>query len=248
MAKTNIAARRRKPIQDLEGRVFGRLTVLGVSDKTDRRCGAWKCKCRCLCGRIAVVRRSYLTSGNTKSCGCLGQENRDLGRQAAIRHHQSGTKEYAIWANMLTRCRTPTHHAWKDYGGRGITVCERWTTFDNFIADMGPRPSSKHSLDRTENDEGYGPDNCRWSTRREQALNRRNTIKITFRGETRPVCDWEDILGLPRAIIYTRLKHMGWSVEKACTQPLRSYRHGGGPRAKKKRHPDPSALAVTANS
>lgn len=246
MAQSTIPARR-KPVEDLTGRVFGRLTVIAVSVLRKRDSITYECACTC--GRRTLVVRADILRGNTRSCGCLGQENRDRGRHAAIRHHQSATKEYAAWRSMLERCRTPTHHAWKDYGGRGITVCERWMRFEEFIADMGPRPSSKHSLDRIKNDEGYGPDNCRWATRREQALNRRNTMTITFKGETRTVCDWEDILGFPRAIIYTRLKHMGWSVEKACTQPLRPYRHGGGPRIKKPRHPvTPSARATSASS
>lgn len=148
------------------GERFGRLVVLSGQGK--------KRECLCDCGNtIKVGRTSDLTSGNTASCGCL---RREVTRANRLKHGAaSGTKvtrAYGVWQTMLQRCRNPRNHKWNDYGGRGISVCERWNEFANFLQDMGEPPIGL-SIDRVDNDGNYEPGNCRWATSQQQAANRR---------------------------------------------------------------------------
>ena len=112
------------------------------------------------------------------------------------RHGLSGTPEYHIWRLMLSRCQNPKTKCFPSYGGRGIVVCERWNAFTNFLADMGPRPSPKHSIERRNNDLGYSPDNCRWATMREQSRNTRRNVRVTIKGQTRCLSEWVEITGV----------------------------------------------------
>lgn len=131
--------------------------------------------CACGCGKpTAIATKTRRLQGSVK-----GRPNRYIhghgGSAALVRHgaaRGSKTPEYRTWRSMRNRCMNPADRTFKDYGGRGITVCERWAIFDNFLADMGSRPAGR-SLDRVNNDEGYTPDNCRWATPKEQANNRR---------------------------------------------------------------------------
>lgn len=153
---------------------FGRLTVLGEGEKQGKYRRAL---CRCDCGEERLVHTFSLTGGRTVSCGCYHHE-KQVGVAAGIgrrnrRHGMWGTPEYGAWKAMLDRCRNPRNHAYENYGGRGITVCKRWQVFDNFLADMGIKPSPDLSLDRIDNDRGYAPENCRWATASEQNQNRR---------------------------------------------------------------------------
>jgi hypothetical protein len=149
-------------------------------------------------------------------------QNQDIARHGFARSGQK-TPEWTAWTRMKTRCLNPGHPAFKDYGGRGITVCERWMTFENFIADMGRRPSNKHSIDRINNDGNYEPSNCRWATRKEQANNRRSSRFLTFEGRTLSCSEWcieLSDLNLTSQHIYQRLQ-MGWSPERILTTPVR---------------------------
>lgn len=164
---------------DLTGQPFGRLTV--TSRGPNGKHGEVRWHCRCTCGNETLVYAGNLRSGDTRSCGCLSREllvTRSTTHGAA--RVGAETPEYHAWHAMFQRCTNPHHASWEDYGGRGVTVCERWQSFENFIADMGPRPSPKHSLDRTNNDGNYEPSNCRWATWNEQARNRRSA---DLRGE-----------------------------------------------------------------
>ena len=156
------------------GTRFGRLKVLkNLIDFKRRKCRHTKCYCLCDCGNMTSAWANELRSGHTKSCGCLRV---DLGK-ARRTHGLSRTSEYVAWYNMIRRCTDPNVKQWKDYGGRGITVCQRWLkSFPNFIKDMGSKPSPELTLERFFNYEGYKPSNCVWETRKNQIRNRRNSV------------------------------------------------------------------------
>jgi hypothetical protein len=131
----------------------------------------------------------------------------------------SRTCEYSIWQAMVQRCTNPNNKGYLKYGGRGIGVCDRWREYENFLADMGRRPSDSHSLDRINNDKGYEPSNCRWATLIEQANNTRTNKHLTFRGRTQTVADWAREIGIKQNTLVGRIRK-GWSVEKALTAPI----------------------------
>jgi hypothetical protein len=137
--------------------------------------------------------------------------------------------EYRSWAQARRRTVNPEDPAWPDYGGRGITMCERWSLYDNFLADMGRKPSPSHTLDRMDNDGPYAHWNCRWATKKEQARNRRSSASVSFGGVTRTVAEWSEVTGLHAQTITTRLRD-GWPVERALTQPAGPYRGRGDKR------------------
>ena len=126
--------------------------------------------------------------------------------------------EWYAWQKMRDRCRNPKAGKYKYYGGRGIEVCDRWEFFENFYTDMGPKPSSKHSLDRIDSDGNYEPANCRWATWKEQQRNKRNNNRVTFQGETYSLKEWSDRLGVNYSLLSYRLS-VGWSPERAFLTP-----------------------------
>jgi len=126
------------------------------------------------------------------------------------RHRMSKTPEYKAWQQMKDRCFNLNHPRYSNWGGRGITVCDRWLNFKNFLADMGLKPGSKHSLDRINNDGDYCPDNCKWSTNAEQQNNQRSNHLITIESKTRTIAQWAKKMGYGESVIKTRLK-LGWS-------------------------------------
>ena len=157
-----------KRVKDLTGRKFQRVEVLRHVGSDPQRRALWECKCDC--GKIWTVRGTELRNGNVTSCGCMSADRMRT-------HGMEGTKIYNVWASMKARCQNPKHQAYGNYGGRGITVCERWQEFENFYADMGePPPSDKRlTLERIDNESGYCPGNCKWATYAEQLKNRRNS-------------------------------------------------------------------------
>jgi hypothetical protein len=129
------------------------------------------------------------------------------------------TPEYLTWSRMRERCTSVRHKSYPRYGGRGIKVCEQWNSFANFLADMGLRPSAKHSLDRIDNDGNYSPENCRWATVKEQSRNRRNNHHITFNSKTATLQEWADSLNMSCHALSRRLTK-GWPISRALTEPL----------------------------
>jgi hypothetical protein len=120
---------------------------------------------------------------------------------------------------MRVRCTATTNKDWPNYGGRGITVCERWSSFENFIADMGERPSAKHSIGRIDNDGPYSPDNCRWELMHDQNRNKRSTVLLTHNGETLCIRDWSAKIGIPESTLYNRHRR-GWPTIDMLTLPV----------------------------
>lgn len=192
---------------DLTGQRFGMLVAIAFADKRDSH-GRRLWLCLCSCGKEKLVAVADLTSGNSKSCGCLNN-------MPEQRHYMSNTPEHRAWSAIRGRC-TPGNKSYKDYGARGIYVCERWQKFENFYADMGPRPSPDHSIDRIDNDGPYSPENCRWATQKEQNSNRRSVVLLTFNGKTLTASDWSRETGVPVPTICRRVKQ-GLPVE-VCLQ------------------------------
>lgn len=192
--------------KDISGQNFGRLTALYRLHNTK---GRTKWLCVCECGNFTEVRSDFLQSGNTKSCGCL---NRDI----ITKHNKSKDRVYNIYQGMKKRCYLKCNHDYKNYGARGIAVCDEWR--NNFQAfynwSMANGYNDKLTIDRIDVNGNYEPNNCRWCNMKQQARNRRNNIYFTYNGETHCLTDWCEILGLNRKTIYERLRH-GWSYKRA---------------------------------
>ena len=204
-------------MKDRTGEKYTRLTVISFSHR-DGKHYYWNCSCEC--GQTRVVELSRLTSGDTKSCGCYKLE-RFI--KSNTTHGKSKTREYSIWEGIQNRCGDNSNEYNKLYFGRGIRVCDRWSKFENFFADMGPAPSKKYSLDRINNDGNYEPGNCRWATPIEQANNRRDNRLETIDGVTKTVADWIRHFNANDYLVRGRLRHKNWTLLRALTQP--SKRH-----------------------
>ena len=135
-------------------------------------------------------------------------------------HKMTGTSEYKAWKSMKNRCFNPNYQYYSHYGGRGIKVCDRWLNSDNFLADMGTKPSPKHSIDRIDNDGDYCPENCRWATKAEQDNNKRNNHLITINDVTLTITQWEKKMGYGENVIFMRLK-LGWTEFDAVMTPVK---------------------------
>jgi len=205
----------------LVGRRFGRLIVKESAGKVKHE-AIWLCMCDC--GNKKIVRGSHLKSGDTSSCGCLKRENI---RKSKIVHGAAivgkVTREYSAWQHMKKRCLNPQSPDYKNYGGRGIRVCNRWVhNFKDFFSDMGRCPPGL-TLERIDNNGDYEPSNCRWATRKEQGLNTRNNRRIEFNGQIKTVSEWAEIIGIPDSTLRTRLRN-GW-IPKTIVTKARDTRH-----------------------
>lgn len=211
-------------IQDLSGRLIGRLRVAWYAGRNGSGHHHWICLCQC--GNVVVRAHFNLLRKVIKdqSCGCTRQEPSSHGN---FTHGGRQRPEYVTWCGMKQRCSNPNRIGYADYGGRGITVCERWReSFEDFYVDMGPRPSTKHSLHRIDNDGNYEPGNVVWADRKTQANARRSSRLLTFNGETKTISQWSESIGVEAYVISLRLQY-GWSVDDALTMPL-----GEGPTKK----------------
>ena len=187
----------------MEGEHFGRLTVVRDVVVPNNR---HKCVlCRCACGKTVITELRYLLSGRVVSCGCAKV---DFLRKYATKHGLCESDIYHRWEDMKSRCYNKNNKAYKNYGGRGIKVCEEWKDTPAAFAEWAKRNGFQPnlSLDRIDVNGGYSPDNCRWATRKEQQANRRNNIYLTYNGETRMITEWARILGVAFQTIRYHLK------------------------------------------
>ena len=210
------------PVNDLTGQRFGRLRVVERAANDAYGNARWLCVCNCASNTI--VAGYSLRSGNTQSCGCLGQERLRESMPYRKRrdpiHGMVGTPTYGSWQSMVQRCTNSNHEHYHLYGGRGIGICRRWRdSFAAFYADMGERLEGK-PLGRRFNILGYYPQNCRWATKEEQMRNRRTSRFLVLNGATKTISEWSRELGVARKTISGRIER-GWTVEKALTTAAR---------------------------
>lgn len=203
---------------DIVGKKFNRLLVLGLYSNGRRT----EASVRCDCGKELTVAAYKVRSGHTRSCGCLKIEELITRRKT---HGLSSSPGYDAWALMIRRCTNPRSDAYPNYGGRGIRVCERWLSFDNFLADMGERPPGK-TLDRyPDNNGNYEPSNCRWATSMEQNNNTRRNRLIEYNGRCQTIGAWATELGVHRNTLTARIER-GEPLQHAMSQ--KKFKSGRG--------------------
>ena len=195
-----------------KGDKFGRLTAIKFVKRSKQGSQFWLFKCDC--GNEKVILVNNVKRKLVKSCGCYKKEK-------LTKHGMVETRTYKSWEAMKTRCLDKNAPNYKNYGGRGITVCDKWMKFENFYTDMGKRPEEK-SLDRIENNKGYYKKNCKWSTQKEQNNNKRNNILITFNGKTQNMKQWAEELNISYETLINRAKK-GWDTETIFFK--RKYKH-----------------------
>lgn len=205
-------------LKDLTGQHFGRLTVVERAENIGKKT-AWLCLCEC--GKTVIVSGSNLHDGQVRSCGCLWTEvvpahNREIN----LRHGESHTKLHKTWVNMRYRCNNPNCKSYKDYGGRGITICEEWSSYEVFREwALKNGFAVGLSMDRIDVNGNYEPSNCRWVSDKVQNNNTRKNHYLTFRGETHTIQEWSEITGIKWTTIKYRIDK-GWSVEKILTKEV----------------------------
>ncbi len=207
--------------QDLTNVQFGRWTIIRLDSGAGWR-SQWLCRCQC--GKEKVVAWRSLRSGDSQSCGCLQKEKAsEQGKIIGPKNKKHGmyySPEWIVWQGIRARCFNPNSPNFKNYGGIGITVCERWRhSFEAFFEDMGTRPSPRHTIDRFPNGKGdYEPGNCRWATDKEQQRNKKNVVFVEFQGERRCLAELCELYGLHKNTVKRRL-NKGWTLEAALSTP-----------------------------
>lgn len=195
-----------RTIKDYSGMRFGFLVVVRRMPSRLRFGAQWLC--RCDCGKEKVIHAKNFVNGHVIGCGC---------RMGGLKHGLSFTKTHRAWSSMKSRCTNPRVSSYKRYGGRGISVCERWSSFEVFLHDMGQAPAGM-TLERKNNDGNYEPSNCKWATPKEQHNNRSNNRKVLFRGEVKTPTQWAEQFGKKPQVVRYRIKH-GWLIEDALFTP-----------------------------
>ena len=218
-----------KTKENLTGRVVERLTVIEQTDDyvapNGRHYDQWLCRCECGNPNLVVVLGQSLKRKHTKSCGCLIG---DSSRRRFTTHHGSYEKLYKIRIQIIDRCYNPKNKRYKDYGGRGITVCDEWrndyTSFKQWAIESGYQDGL--TIDREDNNGNYEPNNCRWVSNKVQSNNMRRNRLIEFNGKTQTVSQWADEVGLKYDTLYGRLFTSHWSVERALSTPIQTQKGG----------------------
>ena len=202
---------------DLTEMTFGRWTVLSASQSRQHKSVMWFCKC--ICGKIKEVNGHALRRGISKSCGCMRDE---LSAKRNAKHGGARLSEYSVWSRMKNRCFNKGGQDYKDYGGRGISICNRWLGddgFKNFLDDMGERPSAFHSIERLDFNGNYSPENCCWATSKEQTRNYRRNIFVELLGGEMCLKEACERAGANYKTVYQRLRR-GWTLKRAIEEPL----------------------------
>lgn len=198
-----------RPTTDLIGKQFDEWTVICMAHEK------YKWICQCSCGNLGEVYSRNLKNGQSKSCGCYKIK-------VATKHGMYNSPEYKAWSNMKDRCYNSKHKNFHNYGNRGVIVCNEWlNSFEVFYTDMGARPSSDHSIERKHNDGNYEPGNCKWGTKTEQSRNTRIVREITFDNRTQCLSAWAEELNILVVTLRHRIDKLGWSIERALTEPVR---------------------------
>ncbi len=195
------------------GRKYGNLTVLELVETKPRT--RWMCVCDC--GNRKVSMAFQLKNGKSNSCGCKTSQRIS---EASKTHGMSGTPTAQSWNHLKQRTTNPNNDRWHDYGGRGITLCEKWQTFEGFFDDMGERPDGT-TIGRIDNEKGYSKDNCRWETKEQQYTNMRSNHCIEHNGEIKTITEWAKIKDMPLTRLSTRIRR-GWTIERALTEGLQT--------------------------
>ena len=205
------------PYVKLIGKKFHLLTVKEISNKRDRK-GRTLLLCECVCKNKIFVYGQRLTSGHTKSCGCW---RRDRRIRANTTHGKCRTPEYSAWCNMKNRCYNKNVDRYDSYGGRGICVCKRWrNSFQNFYADIGPRPSPTHSIERKNVNKNYSPTNCVWIEKKYQSRNRTDTERIKIGHDMTSIAELSEKLHIRQCTLKQRIKR-NWPIKKIIETPVK---------------------------
>lgn len=205
---------------DLSGRAFGRWTVLAYAGAGYEGRSDWICQCSCQTATIKVINSRYLLREESTSCGCF---RRELHAKKHFKHGAIKTREHGAWSRMKERCLNPNNPKYYRYGGRGITVCDRWLSFEKFFSDIGRCPSPNHSIGRINNDGNYEPSNVEWQTPLQQANNTSRNIMVTINSRTASLADWCRELGFKYASVHNRVK-LGWSALQALELTSKTWR------------------------
>lgn len=200
-----------KSRKDFTGMTFGRLYVSECLGKPDGRRYRYRCKCEC--GKVVDIQVDSLRSGNSNSCGCLR-------RELMTTHGDHRSLTYSSWTHMKMRCFDANSNFYHRYGGRGITVCPQWSSYETFKKDMGERPSRRHSIERIDNDGNYNPENCKWALPLEQHNNKMNTIMIEHKAVRQALAIWCRSLNTSYSLVTSRLRR-GWTFHDAIMRPVK---------------------------
>ena len=212
-----------RKFKDLTGFKINRFTFINREKNGKNAATRWTVKCDC--GTTKIVKPQAILSEKIKSCGCLLKEMRaNWGLKHGLCRKGKQAPEFWSWTSMKQRCLNPKNEQYHNYGGRGITICDRWiNSLQNFVADMGKKPSRNFTLERINVNLGYCPENCKWITKKEQSLNKRTSVKLEIKGVTKNASEWDKEMNLPEGTVCRRLKR-GWSSSRAVTTPHKPHK------------------------